>query len=220
MPRPSSESIRERPSGASSAGTSVADASRVGSPRAVWPRAGERAPLAAASRPLASVGAPRSVGRADVAVACALLILAGIAMGPLWRPGIPAADDLLATIYRVFALHEDWKAGNLYPALSADLSFGYSAPLFLYYAPLATYIAELFHYAGLGFISALKASYLLALCLSGWGMYAYGRVVLHTRRAAFLAAVAYLLAPYQLLNIFKRAALAELVALALLPWVL
>lgn len=212
-----SESVPQRTSGASIARTSGPDTAGAG---AGAPRAGASTRLATAGGPLATACQPRSVGRADLAAAFAPLLLAEIALGPLWRSGIPAADDLLASIYRVFALHEGWKAGNFYPALSADLSFGYSAPLFLYYPPLASYVAELFHFAGLGFIGALKASYLLALCLSGWGMYAYGRVIIHTRRAAFLAAVAYLLAPYQLLNIFKRAALAEIVALALLPWVL
>jgi hypothetical protein len=133
-----SKSVPERTSGASIARSSGPDTAGAGAGAS---RAVASGPLATVSGPLATTCQPRSVGRADLAAALALLLLAGIALGPLCRSGIPAADDLLASIYRVFALHEGWKAGNFYPALSADLSFGYLAPLFLYYPPLAKDLA-------------------------------------------------------------------------------
>src|SRR5512133_1462033 len=130
MTKSSSESVPGRTSSASFVSTSDWTTTRAG------------ASLVRPDNAQVTAGGSGAIGRADIGAACALLLLAGIALGPLWRPGIPAADDLLASIYRVFVLHEGWRAGNLYPALSADLSFGYSAPLFLYYAPLATYIVE------------------------------------------------------------------------------
>ena len=42
------------------------------------------------------------------------------------------------------------------PRLSSDLAYAYGVPLFQFYPPLASYVAELFHVLGLGFINAIK----------------------------------------------------------------
>jgi hypothetical protein len=149
-----------------------------------------------------------------------IVLLAGLAAIPLRLQGIANSDDILPTIYRVFSLDASWQAGIFYPRLSSDLAYAYGVPLFQFYPPLASYVAELFHLMGLGFIDAIKATYLLGLILAGLGMYVYV-VRLHGSRAvALLAAVAYMYAPYYFVDIYKRGALAEALALALLPWIL
>lgn len=154
-------------------------------------------------------------------VSFALILLAAmLALSALLRPGIAGSDDILDSIYRVFALDLSWQQGVLYPRLSGDLAYAYGAPLFLYYPPLASFTAELFHLTGLGLIESVKAAFLLALLLSGLGVYLLVKAMLSARISALLAALAYIFAPYQLLDIYIRGALAESLALALLPWIL
>ena len=149
-----------------------------------------------------------------------IVLLAGLAAIPLRLPGIANSDDILPTIYRVFSLHASWQAGIFYPRLSSDLAYAYGVPLFQFYPPLASYVAELFHVIGLGFINAIKATYFLGLICAGLGMYACVVRLYGSRAVALLAAVAYMYAPYYFVDIYKRGAMAEALALALLPWVL
>ena len=149
-----------------------------------------------------------------------IVLLAGLAAIPLRLPGIANSDDILPTIYRVFSLHASWQAGVFYPRLSSDLAYAYGVPLFQFYPPLASYVAELFHVLGFGFINAIKATYFLGLVCAGLGMYVYVVRLYGARAGALLAAVAYMYAPYYFVDIYKRGAMAEALALALLPWLL
>ncbi len=161
-----------------------------------------------------------SLTKLDVGIVTGILALAVWVLIPFWRPGIANANDMLCSIYRLFALDASWHGKVFYPRLAPDFAFGYGVPLFQVYAPLTFYIAEFFHLAGLGFIAAIKATFSLGLFLSGLGMYLYGLTIFHSRIGALLAAIAYVYAPYQLLNIYERGASAESFSLALLPWVL
>ena len=149
-----------------------------------------------------------------------IVLLAGLAAIPLRLPGIANSDDILPTIYRVFSLNASWQAGVFYPRLSSDLAYAYGVPLFQFYPPLASYVAELFHVIGLGVINAIKATYFLGLICAGLGMYVYVARLFGSRAGALLAAVAYMYAPYYFVDIYKRGAMAEALALALLPWIL
>ena len=149
-----------------------------------------------------------------------IVLLAGLAVMPFRLPGIANSDDILPTIYRVFSLHASWQAGVFYPRLSSDLAYAYGVPLFQFYPPLASYVAELFHVLGLGFINAIKATYFLGFVCAGLGMYVYVARLYGARASALLAAVAYMYAPYYFVDVYRRGALAEALALALLPWIL
>ena len=135
-----------------------------------------------------------------------IVLLAGLAAIPLRLPGIANSDDILPTIYRVFSLNASWQAGVFYPRLSSDLAYAYGVPLFQFYPPLASYVAELFHVIGLGFINAIKATYFLGLVCAGLGMYVYVARLYGSRAGALLAAVAYMYAPYYFVDIYKRGA--------------
>ena len=162
-------------------------------------------------------------GRIGLAVDISILLvaLAGLfAIGPLLLPGyFWGAHDARHSVYFLFEFDRSIQEGILYPRWSPDFAFGYGYPFFNIYAPLAFYIGEGFHLLGLGFEDAVKAVFGLALMLSGLGMYGFLRRPLG-RRGALLAAVAYMYVPYHLFDMYVRAALAESVALAVIPWVL
>ena len=151
----------------------------------------------------------------------ALLLLACAAAAiliPLWSPGIPNPGDFLMSVHRIYELAGAWENGIFYPRFGLDLNFGYTAPLFQYYPPLASYIGLVFHQAGLGFIAGAKAVASLSLLLAGWGAYIYTAVLLRNRFAALAAASSYLLSPYLLMVIYERGALSESLTWAILPW--
>ena len=100
---------------------------------------------------------------------------------------------------------------------SPDWTFGYGYPFFIVYGPLATFLGELFHhFLGLGFEASVKAVLGLSIVISGFAMYGFIRSWLG-RNAGLVAAVAFMAIPYHLVDLYVRAALAESVALAVLP---
>ncbi|MCB0024700.1 MAG: hypothetical protein KDD91_16810, partial [Caldilinea sp.] len=137
---------------------------------------------------------------------------------PLWLPGIPNPGDFLMSVHRIFELDGAWANGIFYPRFGLDLNFGYTAPLFQYYPPLASYLGLLFHSLGLGMIASAKAVLSLSLLLAAWGMYVYAGSILQNRLAALVAAFVYLLSPYLLLVAYERGAVSESLTWAILPW--
>ena len=146
-----------------------------------------------------------------------LLTLLGV---PAWQllltPGYPATHDGLFHLFRLEELDSLLRGGVVYPRLAPNLALGYDYPVFNYYPPASVYVAELFRLAGLGYIDAIKAALALSIVAAGWGMLLFARSVM-PRPAAWLAAVAYAYLPYLLLDVYVRGALAEALALPLLP---
>lgn len=142
-----------------------------------------------------------------------------IAIYRFWQPGVSSEADMLIGVYRVFELDQAWRNWIFFPRLGPNLNFTYGAPLFQYYSPLASYVALILHWAGLGLIEAAKAVFTLNLALAGVGAYIYARWLFGSRQAALVSGLAYLLAPYLLTVIYERGAAAEGLALGLIPWV-
>jgi len=160
----------------------------------------------------------RSAPDAFALVLIAILVFAVIRR--FWQTGVASNADMLIGVYRTFELDQSLRAGVLFPRIMPGLNFGYGGPLFQYYPPLTSYLALFWHWIGLPWIEANKAVFTLALLLGGYGVYGYVRWLLGKRPASLVAACAYVLSPYLLLNIYERGALAETFSLGLLPWLL
>ena len=120
-------------------------------------------------------------------------------------------------LYRVVALDQAIQQGVLFPRWLPDLAFGYGLPLFIFYAPLAYYLTEIFNLLGLGVVGAINLSFSLAFLVSASGAYLFIKD-LFGLKAGLLAAVAYVYAPYQLFNVFSRGSFPAAWAAALLPF--
>ena len=156
--------------------------------------------------------------RFDLLAIFLLTAATAVILIPLWSPGIPNPGDFLMSVHRIYELAGAWETGIFYPRFGLDLNFGYTAPLFQYYPPLASYIGLAFHTLGLGFIAAAKAVASLSLLLAGWGAYVCAAALLKNRFAALMAAFTYLLSPYLLMVIYERGAISESLTWAILPW--
>jgi len=85
-----------------------------------------------------------------------------------------------------------------------DAAYGLGYPFFNYYAALPYYLAAGLVLWGWGPILALKVVQALGFLASGAAMYALGRHAFRHRVSALLASVAYVYAPYHLVNVYVR----------------
>ena len=149
-----------------------------------------------------------------------VLILAIPAFLPLAAPGyFIKAHDARHSVFFLVEFDQAIRDGAIWPVWGPDHAIGFGYPLWLLYAPLIYYVAEAFHLLGLGYVAAVKATWLLCFLLGALGMYRLARRWWGPA-AGVVAALAYTYAPYHLAQIYVRAALAEFAALAWFPWVL
>lgn len=140
------------------------------------------------------------------------------AISPLLQPTLTDSADGLLHLYRGVALEQAIRQGELFPRWLPDLAFGYGFPLFVFYAPLAYYLAAALSGLGLGPVLAQNAALGLALLVAGSGVYFLAGDRLGPK-AGLLAGVAYVYAPFQLNNALFRGGLPAAWALALYPFV-
>ncbi len=149
-----------------------------------------------------------------------LFLLLIPALLPFLRPGyFWNANDARHDVYFIFEYHRAWQDGILFPRWLPDFTFGYGYPFFNIYAPLAVQVGELLHLLGLNFTAAVKGVFILSILLSAGTMYAFTRTWLGPW-AGLVAAIAYVYAPYHLLDMYQRAAMAESFAFIWLPAIL
>lgn len=149
----------------------------------------------------------------------ALLMLFSIfAIGPLLGPGyFWGAHDGRHSVYFLFEFDRAIQDGVWYPRWAPDFTFGFGYPFFNIYAPGAFFVGEFLHLAGFDFVTATKIVFGLAIILSGPAMFGFVKRLTNSIQAAFLAGLVYVYVPYHIVDIYVRAALAELVALIFLP---
>ncbi len=146
------------------------------------------------------------------------MLLTIFAIAPLLRPGyFWAAHDARHDVFFILQYNITWNEGILFPRWSPDWAFGYGYPFFNIYAPGATFLgALLYRTLHLTLENAVKATFIATLLISAWAMWLFVRDWLG-ERAALVAAVAFVYVPYHLVDVYVRAAMAESLALALLP---
>ena len=146
-----------------------------------------------------------------------VVLLSLFSIGPLLQPGyFWEAHDARHSVYFLYEMDRGIQDGVLYPRWQPDFAFGYGYPFFNIYGPLASYAGEVWHLLGFGVADSVKIVFGLSIVASGLAMHGFSRRALGDghdsgtgRQAAVVAAVAYMVIPYRLLDIYVRAALAE-----------
>lgn len=142
-----------------------------------------------------------------------------VAWQPLLWGRLPQADAIFH-LYWLAQLERAVQHGALFPRWLTDLGLGYGYPLFNYYAPLGDLMVFPLVYLGLSPQTALLISFGLALGGVVLGVYGWARE-LFGAEAGRLAALVVGYAPYLLVNVHHRGALAEswgLACLSLTAW--
>jgi hypothetical protein len=145
-----------------------------------------------------------------------MLVVAVALTREMWAPALLWGHSAWFDYTRMVQFDAAMRAGDYWPTWSPDFYNGYGSPLFQFYAPLVYYMTELPVLAGCDIATAMKITILLTLLASGAAMYALAAAHV-SRWAALLAAMLYMVAPYRMLDIFVRHALAEHAAFLWLP---
>ncbi len=146
-----------------------------------------------------------------------LLAFSVFALAPLTAPGyFSMAHDARHSVYFLQMFDQSMRDGAWFPRWATDMTFGYGYPLWLILAPIPFFVGEAFHWVGFDFVSAVKIVDGLAIFFSTVTMYLFASRVLG-KNAGLLAAVAYIYIPYHLVDIYVRAAQAELVSYVFPP---
>jgi len=156
---------------------------------------------------------------------CASLILITLlAAAPLWGPGMVntrGGGDSPFLLQRTHQMLVNLRAGVFPVRWMPDAAYGLGYPFFNYYSALPYYLAGLLALAGVGLLASLKLVQTLGFIASGLAMYAWMRRIAGNRWAAWLAAVAYTVAPFHLVNVYVRGdSLSEFYAFVFYPLIL
>ena len=146
-----------------------------------------------------------------------LLLVAVAVTRSMWEaPALVAGHSASLDLARLVEFDAAVRAGDLFPTWSPDLYTGYGSPIFQFYAPLTYYFAEVPVLIGFDYAAALKLTQLLALFASGLAMYRLASTYFPDW-VACLSGIFYMVAPYRLVDMFVRHALAEHCAFIWLP---
>jgi len=148
----------------------------------------------------------------------AILIVILLVLLPLFKTGLFDVHDPTSVI-RFYALHESLKFGQFPAAWTNLLNQGFGYPLFLYYAPVFSYLGVILKLFVPTYILSLKLSLGVMVILAALGMYK-----LMSKYAgelgALVATIAYTLLPYHAATLYVRGSYSEGMVWALLPWLL
>ena len=147
-------------------------------------------------------------------------LLALVSLSPFLSDAMPLSDDANLHVYRSIVLDDAIRHdGSLYPRYASALAYGYGASLFNYFPPTSYYPTVIFHATGLSPVNAWKATVALYVLLAGIGMFLWAKQWVDDT-GAFIAAAAYLYAPYTLFDTITRGSSNEFAGMALIPFAL
>src|SRR5947209_2523339 len=142
--------------------------------------------------------------------------VAAVVTRVMWAPALLWGHSAWFDLTRMVEFDAAIRAGDYWPLWAPDFYRGYGSPIFQFYAPLVYFLAEIPVLAGCNIATALKITQLVLLLGSGVAMYHFAAVHV-SRWAACCGAVLYMFAPYRMLDLFARHALAEHAAFVWLP---
>src|SRR5882757_2651853 len=146
----------------------------------------------------------------------AIGIVCFLATIPFFWWGIPSGHDFEFHMFSWMEVLNQWKQAIVFPRWAALAHWGYGEARFLFYPPASWTLG-----AALGALLPWKvvpgAYCWTALTLAGLSMYRLAREWLPPSDALFAAAL-YAVNPYHLIIVYWRSAFAELLAAALLPF--
>ena len=162
------------------------------------------------------LGIPKHIN----AVIIALLVLCSLpAVFLLLRPGMANQIDLVLHLARFSEFNRAIEDGQLPPLWAPNFDAGYGNPTFIFYSPLFFFSAQIPRLLGFSYLACIKMLVILSMVLSGISMYIFTREF-WGKAGAFLSAIAYVYAPYHLMDVYARGAFTENIAFVWFPLIL
>jgi len=129
---------------------------------------------------------------------------------------MPVTHDMVMHFNQMQGFYRGLSAGRIYPRWQEETNSGFGAPTTVFYPPAIYYFTSLLYFFARDWLTVLKATYLMLMVGSGIAVFQLARRF-YTDVAALAAMVAYLIAPYHLLNHYQRGALAECLSFTFMP---
>lgn len=148
-----------------------------------------------------------------------LVLLALLPVLSIFREGTYESGDLSIHIAYSMSFFKSLAEGHIMPVWSADLNAGSGYPLFGFSYILPYYLISLVHFLGFNFTLSTKIILALSFISSGMAMYFWALEEFKSHKAAFIAGVLYLFAPYHLVDLHFRVDIGEVVSFVFIPLV-
>ncbi|MEK7533799.1 MAG: 6-pyruvoyl-tetrahydropterin synthase-related protein [Patescibacteria group bacterium] len=146
-----------------------------------------------------------------------LIVLSFIPLFDLLHPGLPITHDGQDHVARIANFYQNLKEGNIIPRWAPNLNWGYGHPILMFLYPLPSYLASLFHFFGFSLVDSVKLVFGISFILSAVAMHLFTKELLNDEKAAFLASLLYVIAPYRFVDLYVRGAVGEHVAFIFPP---
>lgn len=149
----------------------------------------------------------------------ALLLLVIPSVWFLFLPGFFVSDDGEWMIIRFSAFYQALADGQFPVRFLGRLNHGFGYPVANFLYPGFMYLAVPIKILGFGFVDSIKIILASSMIFSGAFVFFWLRK-LFDGVSSFVGAVFYTYAPYHLLDLYKRGSVGEILALAIVPFVL
>lgn len=144
-----------------------------------------------------------------------VLLLSLPALLGLLPPGTVSGHDIQYHTVALSQFHEALRAGDWLPRWAPDMAGGYGYPNFVFYPPLAYYLAMVPVWLGATYAQAWD--WIIGVFLVASGLATYLLAARWGRVAGVVAGLAYVYAPYHLAVAYVKGNPPELVGTAMLP---
>jgi len=147
-----------------------------------------------------------------------LSIISLLVCWPLFKENFITTIDGPDALLRLFSMNQFIGKGQWLVRWIPDLH-GYGYLEFNFYPPFFTFVGTFLMKIGLSIIWALNLSCFIFILLSAYWMFFFVKEFWGPE-GAFLSAIAYIFAPYQMVDLYLRGAYAETASFAFLPLIL
>jgi len=150
----------------------------------------------------------KTFGRRRFFSILALLLVTIIVGLPLFTGRVLAGQDIVNYLIHAQQTAENLREGVFMPAWSGGYNSGYGSPVLLFFPPLTSYLGSIVVLVGLPVSLGVSLLALVGLLSSGLVVFGWLRSA-GFERSALPAAIIYMIAPYRLIDLYLRSALAE-----------
>lgn len=150
-----------------------------------------------------------------------LVIVSLVVVRQWFYPGLPKTHDAETHIARAAVFFKSIKEGNILPRWAGPLNWRYGTPSIMFLYPGVPYAAALIRMiTNLQFIDIFKLFMIAGYVGSGIVWFWWMRSVKFSAVPALISSLFYMLAPYRLVNIFVRGAVAEHLGFLFFPLIM
>lgn len=148
-----------------------------------------------------------------------LVLFSSPSIFSLFHPGFFQSDDGEWMVIRFSAFHQAFRDGQFPVRFLGRLNYGYGYPVANFLYPGFMYLAEIPKILGFSFVNSIKI--ILGLAMIGSSVFTF----LWLRKffgklESIIGSLFYLYAPYHLFDLYKRGSIGEVLALAIIPFIL